>query len=206
MNAFPAFTSKCVVLPIDNIDTDRIIPARFLKTTSRSALGQALFADWRYRTDGELDTGFPLNGPDATGAEILLVGHNFGCGSSREHAPWALLGAGFRAVISTGFADIFRGNALRNRLLTITVDQHVWQAIAAAVRDDPGARLSIDLRNESLSLRELGSVTFTLDAFARECLLEGVDELGYILARDALITALEAGHPSPISTTGNRVD
>jgi 3-isopropylmalate/(R)-2-methylmalate dehydratase small subunit len=200
MSGFQTITSRCVVLPIDNIDTDRIIPARFLKTTERSTLGGALFADWKSLPDGTANPDFPAAGSGADGVQVMLAGHNFGCGSSREHAPWALLGAGFRAVISTGFADIFRSNALKNNLLAITVDEDSWREVADAVRANPNAELSIDLREGTLKVESLRAIHFTVEAFARECLLEGVDELGYLVAREHLRAKYESSNPALVST------
>src|SRR5258707_11857078 len=144
--------SKTVVLPIDNIDTDQIIPARFLKTTSMEGLGDNLFLDWRYKSDGTPNPDFPLNKPESKGAQILVAGDNFGCGSSREHAPWALVQYGFRAVISTSFADIFRGNALKNSLLPIAIPADAHKKLFAAVANDPSATVTIDLASQQLTL------------------------------------------------------
>ena len=180
--------SKTVVIPSSNIDTDQIIPARFLTTTTKDGLGLQLFADWRYRTDGEPNPDFVLNQPEARGAQVLVAGRNFGCGSSREHAPWALLDHGFRAVISTEIADIFRGNSLKNGLLPIVVDE----ATAQWLLDHPGAEVDIDLHTARLTLPTGVSVTFPLEAFARHCLMNGVDELGYLRSRLSDIERYEA--------------
>jgi 3-isopropylmalate/(R)-2-methylmalate dehydratase small subunit len=168
--------SKTVVIPSSNIDTDQIIPARFLTTTTKEGLGLQLFADWRYRSDGSSNPEFVLNRPEARGARVLVTGRNFGCGSSREHAPWALLDFGFRAVISTEIADIFRGNSLKNGLLPIVVDESTSQWLL----DHPGADVDIDLEAATLTLPTGVAHRFPIEAFARHCLLNGIDELGYL--------------------------
>jgi 3-isopropylmalate/(R)-2-methylmalate dehydratase small subunit len=182
--------SRTVVLPLTNVDTDQIIPARFLTTTTREGLGRQLFSDWRYRADGTPNADFVLNRPEAQGCEVLVAGRNFGCGSSREHAPWALLDYGIRAVISTEIADIFRGNALKNGLLPVTVDEN----IAAWLLAHPGAAVTVDLETARLSLPDGVSVAFQIDAFARHCLLHGIDELGYLRAKLPEIERYEATH------------
>jgi 3-isopropylmalate/(R)-2-methylmalate dehydratase small subunit len=183
--------SKTVVLPSSNIDTDQIIPARFLTTTTKQGLGRQLFADWRYQADGSPNPDFALNRPEARGAQVLVAGRNFGCGSSREHAPWALLDFGFRAVISTEIADIFRGNSLKNGLLPIVVDD----ATSRWLLDNPGALVDIDLEAARLTLPTGVSFTFTLEAFARHCLMNGIDELGYLRSRLTDIERFEAARP-----------
>jgi 3-isopropylmalate/(R)-2-methylmalate dehydratase small subunit len=180
--------SKTVVIPASNIDTDQIIPARFLTTTVKDGLGLQLFADWRYRADGTPNPDFVLNRPEARGAEVLVAGRNFGCGSSREHAPWALLDFGFRAVISTEIADIFRGNSLKNGLLPIAVDEATSQWLL----EHPGALVDIDLASARLTLPTGTSVTFPMEPFARHCLLNGIDELGYLRSRISDIERYEA--------------
>jgi 3-isopropylmalate/(R)-2-methylmalate dehydratase small subunit len=184
---FTTLTSRTVVLPASNIDTDQIIPARFLTTTTRAGLGAQLFADWRYDERGRLRPEFPLNLPTAAGCRILVAGGNFGCGSSREHAPWALVDYGFRAVISSEFADIFSSNALKNGLLPVTVEE----TTAAWLIAHPGATLTLDVAGGTLTLPDGATVRFALEAFARHCLLAGVDELGFLLARSADIDAFE---------------
>ena len=179
--------SRTAVLPYTNIDTDQIIPARFLRTTSREGLGQYLFADWRVHGDGSLNDEFPLNRPEAAGCSILVGDRNFGCGSSREHAPWALLDYGFRAVISTSIADIFAANSLKNGLLPIVVDQACGQWLL----EHPGAEVSIDLPNATLQLPTGLTVAFPIEPFARYCLSQGVDELGFLLAQHDKIDAYE---------------
>ncbi len=180
--------SKTVVIASTNIDTDQIIPARFLTTTTKEGLGRQLFADWRYHADGSPNPNFVLNRPEARGAGILVAGRNFGCGSSREHAPWALLDFGIHAVISTEIADIFSGNSLKNGLVPIVVDD----ATSRWLLDHPGAEVDIDLKTTRLTLPTGASVAFPLDAFARHCLLNGVDELGYLRSRLADIERYEA--------------
>jgi 3-isopropylmalate/(R)-2-methylmalate dehydratase small subunit len=182
------FTTKTVVLAIDNIDTDQIIPARFLKTTSKTGLGDQLFNDWRYDANGAPKADFILNQPEAKDAQVLVAGDNFGCGSSREHAPWALLQFGFRAVVSTSFADIFKQNALKNGLLPIVVPAEAQASLAAS----PGATVRVDLASQTLTLPGRRTIRFPIDAFSKHCLLEGVDELGYILQQEHAIAAYEA--------------
>lgn len=179
--------SRTACLPDSNIDTDRIIPARFLTTTSREGLGRFAFNDWRYREDGSPDPAFALNAPEAHGAQILVTGRNFGCGSSREHAPWALLDFGLRAVISAEIADIFRSNALKNGLLPLVLDAAVVDELLA----NPGIELDIDVAASSVTLPDGRSFTFPIDGFARTCLLEGVDQLGYLLKNGTSIQAFE---------------
>jgi 3-isopropylmalate/(R)-2-methylmalate dehydratase small subunit len=182
--------SRTLVIASSNIDTDQIIPARFLTTTTKDGLGAQLFADWRYRADGSPNPDFALNRPEARGAQVLVAGRNFGCGSSREHAPWALLDFGFRAVISTEIADIFRGNSLKNGLLPIVVDDATSQWLL----DHPGAEVDIDLKASRLTLPTGASVSFPVEAFARHCLLNGLDELGYLRSKLADIERDEAAH------------
>jgi len=188
MEPFTTLTSRTVVLPSANIDTDQIIPARFLTTTTRTGLGERLFADWRYDERGALRAGFALNQPAAAGCRILVAGRNFGCGSSREHAAWALGDYGFRAVVSTEIADIFRNNALKNGLLPVVVEE----GTAAWLIAHPGVTLTIDVARCTLTLPDTTTVGFPLEAFARHCLLEGVDELGFLVARGREIDAYEA--------------
>jgi 3-isopropylmalate/(R)-2-methylmalate dehydratase small subunit len=195
---FTTLESTYVVLPADNVDTDQIIPARFLKVTDKKGLGEAVFADWRLQQDGKPNPDFPLNRPDAEGAKILVAGVNFGCGSSREHAPWALVGWGLRAIVAVSFADIFKGNAMKNGLLPVAVEAKAHARIVEARRADPRARLAIDLPAQTLFLGSLGGAIvakFEIDPFAKECLVHGVDELGYLLDRTADIERYEAKHP-----------
>jgi 3-isopropylmalate/(R)-2-methylmalate dehydratase small subunit len=192
MEPVKAIRSKTLVMPGSNIDTDQIIPARFLTTTTREGLGKQLFADWRYQADGTPDASFVLNQAASQGCQVLVAGRNFGCGSSREHAPWALLDYGIRAVISTEFADIFRSNALKNGLLPIVVDAPSHAALIAA----PGAAVSIDLEARVLTVPNGTQVTFPIEAFARYCLLNGVDELGFLLSKLPEIERYEAARGS----------
>jgi len=200
MEKFIKFSSRLAPLPIDNIDTDQIIPARFLKTISKVGLGDNLFSDWRYLPDGSPKPDFLLNRPEGRAAQVLLAGDNFGCGSSREHAPWALVQYGFRAVISTSFADIFRGNALKNSLLPIVVPEDKHKALFAAVEANPAAELTVDLENQVLSLPDGSSVTFPIDEFAKHCMMQGIDELGYILQLEPEIAAFESKRTLSINT------
>jgi 3-isopropylmalate/(R)-2-methylmalate dehydratase small subunit len=187
MKPFASLRSRTVVLPHENIDTDRIIPARFLTTTERTGLGRFAFHDWRYRADGSPDPDFVLNTPAARGAQILVAGHNFGCGSSREHAPWALLDAGFRAVLSSEIADIFRGNSLKNGLLAVVLAEGEHRYLL----DHPGIELAIDLKACQIELPDGGRFGFEIDGFSRECLLAGVDQLGFLLQHKDAIDAFE---------------
>jgi 3-isopropylmalate/(R)-2-methylmalate dehydratase small subunit len=189
-------TSKTVVLRFDNVDTDQIIPARFLKTISKEGLGDQLFYDWRYDASGAPKPDFILNTDAAKGAQVLVAGDNFGCGSSREHAPWALTQFGFKAVVSTSFADIFKGNSLKNGLLPIVVPADIH----AALLESPGAIVKIDLASQTLTMPDGTAVEFPIDAFSKHCLLEGVDELGYILKQDVAIAAYEARRIGSINT------
>ena len=200
MEKFTTFTTRLAPLPIDNIDTDQIIPARFLKTISKAGLDQNLFCDWRYDAQGNPNPDFILNKPEGKAAHVLLAGDNFGCGSSREHAPWALTQYGFRAVISTSFADIFRGNSLKNSLLPIIVPPDAHKKLFAALTADPAASVTVDLEKQTLTLPDGNSVTFPIDEFAKFCMLQGVDELGYILQQEQAIAAYEAQRPLTVDT------
>jgi 3-isopropylmalate/(R)-2-methylmalate dehydratase small subunit len=200
MKPFTNFESRIVPLAINNIDTDQIIPARFLKTTTKQGLDQQLFCDWRYDAAGAPRPDFILNQSRVKGAQVLLAGDNFGCGSSREHAPWALTQFGFRAVISTSFADIFKQNSLKNSLLPIVVPADVHAELFAAVAADPDAQVKIDLASQTLTTPGGRRVEFPIDGFSKHCLLEGVDELGYLLLRDAAIAAYEARRVGSIDT------
>jgi 3-isopropylmalate/(R)-2-methylmalate dehydratase small subunit len=200
MEPFKTFTSRIVAIHIDNIDTDQIIPARFLKTTSKEGLGEGLFSDWRYDAEGRPRPDFVLNYPRSHGAQVLLTGDNFGSGSSREHAPWALTAFGFRAVISTSFADIFRNNALKNGLLPIIVDAPTHRRLFELHGADPGAKVTVDLAAQTLTLPDGTAVQFPIDGFAKQCLIEGVDELGYLLTYLPAIVAHEARTPDAVQT------
>ncbi len=191
MQKFTPITSKIVPLPNENVDTDQIIPARFLKVTDKAGLGDNLFADWRYDADGSPKPDFVLNRPEMKGRQVLLAGDNFGCGSSREHAPWALTGYGFRAVISTSFADIFRNNALKNGLLPVIVDRETHRQLFSLVEEDPNTEVTIDLATQALTLPDGRAVTFPIDPFSKTCLLNGVDEIGYVLGMVDKIRAYE---------------
>ena len=188
MEPITEIRSRTAVLPLDDVDTDQIIPARFLRTTVREGLGENLFADWRYNSDGEKVESFILNRPEAQGAQILVAGRNFGCGSSREHAPWALLDHGFRAVISTEIADIFRNNSLKNGFLPVVVDAeiHGW------LMENPGVELTLDVESRSLSLPDGRVTEFPLESFSRYCLLNGVDQLGFLLNHAGDISRFES--------------
>jgi 3-isopropylmalate/(R)-2-methylmalate dehydratase small subunit len=200
MDPFTTLTSSCVVLPAENVDTDQIIPARFLKTIDRRGLGAHLFADWRVDEHGNPRPDFPLNSPDAAGAAILVAGHNFGCGSSREHAPWALLDFGFRSVISTGFADIFRNNALKTGLLPVALSTSAHSSLLKQLADSPRAPVTIDLETQTATLPDGTRHSFTVDPFARHCLINGVDELGFLLELEPAIAAYESTHSSRVCT------
>jgi 3-isopropylmalate/(R)-2-methylmalate dehydratase small subunit len=200
MEPIKTFTGKAASLPTNDIDTDQIIPARFLKVTDKAGLGANLFADWRYDASGAPRPEFVLNQPQHQGAEVLIAGDNFGCGSSREHAPWALVGAGFRAVVSTSFADIFKNNALKNGLLPVEIDDETLQQLHSLIAEDPEVRVTVDLAAQTLTLPDGRSVTFPIDPFARYCLLNGVDQLGFLLGLDTDIAAYETAHPGRVNT------
>jgi 3-isopropylmalate/(R)-2-methylmalate dehydratase small subunit len=196
---FTPFSSPLVKMGIDNIDTDQIIPARFLKTISKDGLGDQLFFDWRYEADGSPKADFILNTAAAKASQILLAGDNFGCGSSREHAPWALTQYGFRAVISTSFADIFKSNSLKNGLLPIVVTPEMHARLFAL---PAGATVAVDLAAQTLTLPDGSKAEFPVEPFSKTCLLEGVDELGYILQQAPAIAAFEASRVGSINTLG----
>jgi 3-isopropylmalate/(R)-2-methylmalate dehydratase small subunit len=187
MASYEPFSSHAAFLPVENVDTDQVIPARFLKITDKVGIGVHLFNDWRYNTDGSEKEDFVLNEPRSKTAQILVAGNNFGCGSSREHAPWALRGFGFRAVISTSFADIFSNNSLKNGLLPVVVDEATHKRIYAMLQANPDSSFSIDLSEQTLRLPDGSVVTFPIDGFSKHCLLNGVDELGYIMHHAAQI-------------------
>jgi 3-isopropylmalate/(R)-2-methylmalate dehydratase small subunit len=201
MEPIKSFTSRVVLLPIENVDTDQIIPARFLKVTDKAGLGDALFSDWRYDATGAPKPDFVLNKPESRGAHVLFAGDNFGCGSSREHAPWALVGFGFQAVISTFFADIFRNNALKNGLLPITVHAEVHQKLHAQLRADSDAQVTVDLASQTLTLPDGSQVSFPIEPFAKHCLLNGVDQLGFLVQAEDAIRAYEADHQPRVVTS-----
>ncbi|MCU0636809.1 MAG: 3-isopropylmalate dehydratase small subunit [Gemmatimonadaceae bacterium] len=191
MHAFTDCTARAVLLPRDDVDTDQIIPARFLTTTVRSGLGRVVFADWRTGPDAPAATRFPLDEPEAHGAQVLVAGRNFGCGSSREHAPWALTDWGFRVVIGASFADIFRNNAHKNGLLTVALHEEGLAVLHGELARTPRAAVTVSLREQYVALGTRFRAGFTIEPFAKRCLLDGVDELGYLLARDNAIAAFE---------------
>ncbi|HEX7951058.1 MAG TPA: 3-isopropylmalate dehydratase small subunit [Candidatus Limnocylindrales bacterium] len=198
---FTAFTSKVVPLPAENVDTDQIVPARYLKVTDKAGLAEALFRDWRFNEDGSLkDPPFILDRPGMAGRRILLVGDNFGAGSSREHAPWALAAWGVRAILSTSYADIFRSNSLKNGVLPIVVDPATHARLFDLLARDPEAELAVDLAEQGVLLPDGTTIDFDIDPFAKRMILAGTDELGYLLAKDAEISAWEAAHPPRIDT------
>ena len=198
---FRVFTSRVVPIPAENVDTDQIVPARYLKVTDKDGLADALFRDWRFEEDGSLkDPPFILDRPGMAGRNILLVGDNFGAGSSREHAPWALTAWGVRAILSTGFADIFRSNSLKNGLLPIVVPADVHARLRDLIARDPDADLTVDLSEQGVLLPDGTTVDFDIDPFAKRMLLAGTDEMGYLLSKEGDIAAWEAGHPARIET------
>jgi 3-isopropylmalate/(R)-2-methylmalate dehydratase small subunit len=198
---FTVFTSRVVPLPAENVDTDQIVPARYLKVTDKDGLAEALFRDWRFEEDGSLKTPrFILDQPEMAGRRILLVGDNFGAGSSREHAPWALTAWGIRAILSTSFADIFRSNSLKNGVLPIVVDAATHARLFKLLADDPDAQLTVDLAEQGVLLPDGSTLDFDIDPFAKRMILAGTDELGYLLDKDAEISAWEAGHPPRIDS------
>ncbi len=203
MKPFENFRSRLVPFPENNIDTDQIIPARFLKTTSKEGLDRNLFYDWRYDAAGNPNPGFILNQPQGQGAQILLAGDNFGCGSSREHAPWALTQFGFRAVISTSFADIFKQNSLKNSLLPIAVSPAMHAELFRLVAEQPDAEVRVSLNQQTVTLPDGIEIEFPIDKFSKTCLLEGVDELGYILKQEPLIASYEGHRDSTLNTTAH---
>ena len=198
---FTVFSSRVVPLPSENVDTDQIIPARYLKVTDKAGLAEGLFRDWRYNEDGSLkEPRFVLDQPGMSGRKILLVGDNFGAGSSREHAPWALTSWGIRAILSTSYADIFRSNSLKNGVLPIVVDAVTHAQLFRMLADDPDAELTVDLAEQGVLLPDGTPIDFEIDPFAKQMILAGTDELGYLLAKDAEIKAWEAAHPARVNT------
>jgi 3-isopropylmalate/(R)-2-methylmalate dehydratase small subunit len=204
MEPFTKLTSRVVPFPHNDVDTDIIVPARFLKVTDKVGMDQYLFRDWRFDKDGKPLPDFILNQPRAKGCRILLTGRNFGTGSSREHAPWALVAYGFRAVISTSFADIFLGNSLKNGFLPVVVPADVSAELFRIVDADPNAELTVDLATQTLVLPGGRTVNFPIDNFSKQCLLAGVDQLGYLMKQEPHIRAYEASHPSAVETTAAR--
>lgn len=200
MEPINTFSGKAVAIPVDNIDTDQVIPARFLKVTNKDGLGDGLFESWRYGPDGTPNPDFVLNKPEAQGATVLVAGKNFGSGSSREHAPWALQAYGFRAVIAPSFADIFRGNSLKVGLLPIAVDEETYYQLVSLCDEDPETRLTVDLASQTVTLPGGQQVSFPIDGFSKHCLLNGVDQLGFIQQQEDAIAAFEAGNPVALNT------
>jgi 3-isopropylmalate/(R)-2-methylmalate dehydratase small subunit len=197
---FSTFTSAIIPLPAENVDTDQIIPARFLKTTEKSGLADALFYDWRYDADGRPRPEFIINQPEMQGRQVLLAGDNFGAGSSREHAPWALTSWGIRAILSTSFADIFRSNALKNGLLPIVVDEETHRALFECLAERPGFEVTVDLEAQLVHLPSDQDIAFEVDPFARQMLLAGTDEIGWLLDRSHAIDVWEAANPARVDT------
>lgn len=200
MEPINKLSGKIAPLPMNDVDTDQIIPARFLKTTDKQGLGKQAFFDWRYDAEGNDKPDFVLNKPEYKEASVLIAGNNFGCGSSREHAPWALLGMGWKAVVSTEFADIFRNNSLKNGLLPIIVDEETQQQLISLAEEDPETEVKINLEEQTLELPDGRKVEFPIDGFSKECLLKGVDQLGYLLDLDADITVYEESHTKRVNT------
>ncbi len=197
---FTSFSSALIPLPAENVDTDQIIPARFLKTTEKSGLADALFYDWRYDENGDPRPDFIINKPEMQGRQVLLAGDNFGAGSSREHAPWALTSWGIRAILSTSFADIFRNNSLKNGLLPIIVDEDTHRALFESYADRPDDIVTVDLEAQMVHLPGDQDIAFEVDPFARQMLLEGKDEIGWLLDRAHAIDTWEAANPARIDT------
>jgi 3-isopropylmalate/(R)-2-methylmalate dehydratase small subunit len=200
MEKFTTLTASMVSMPTRNIDTDQIIPARFLKVTDKKGLGDNLFCDWRYNGDGSPKKGFVLNTEHGQQAKVLVAGDNFGCGSSREHAPWAIMGYGFRAVISTSFADIFRNNSLKLGLLPIIVDKETHFQLLSLIEEEPDTQITIDLDSQTVQLPDGRQVKFPIGSFSKTCILEGVDQLGYLQSHAAAIEAYETAHPDRVNT------
>ena len=202
---FSVFTSRIIPLPAENIDTDQVVPARYLKVTDKVGLADALFRDWRFEEDGALkDPLFILDRPEMAGRRILLVGDNFGAGSSREHAPWALDAWGVRAILSTSYADIFRSNSLKNSILPIVVDRATHARLFEILAADPDSELTVDLAEQGILLPDGSTIDFDIDPFAKRMILAGTDELGYLLSKEADIVAWEATHPPRIDTVVDR--
>jgi len=198
---YGVFTSKVVPLPAENVDTDQIVPARYLKVTDKNGLAEALFRDWRFNEDGSLrEPRFVLDRPEMAGRQILLVGDNFGAGSSREHAPWALTAWGIRAILSTSFADIFRSNSLKNGVLPIVIDPAIHERLFEILAADPDAQLTVDLAEQGILLPDGSTLDFDIDPFAKRMILAGTDELGYLLAKEPEINDWEARHPARVNT------
>ncbi len=200
MDPITTFAGRAVAVPAENVDTDQIIPAEYLKVTDKSGLAEGLFKAWRYLPDGTPNPDFPLNKPEAAGATVLIAGRNFGCGSSREHAPWALAGYGFKAVIAPSFADIFRNNSLKNGLLPIIVDEETYQELLSLVQEDPSTVVTVDLPGQRVVLPGGRAVSFPIDGFAKYCLVNGVDQLGFLQQQADAVSAYEAATPVAVNT------
>jgi 3-isopropylmalate/(R)-2-methylmalate dehydratase small subunit len=200
MEPIKTFKATMAPLPINDIDTDQIIPARFLKVTDKNGLGKNAFADWRYESDGTPKPDFVLNKPEYADAGVLIGGHNFGCGSSREHAPWALKAAGMNAIVSTYFADIFRNNALKNGLLPIVVDEQTHRQLVSLAEEDPTSAIEVNLEEQTLTLPDGRKVSFPIDSFSKHCLLNGVDQMGYLLGLDDKIGDFEQQNNTRVNT------
>jgi 3-isopropylmalate/(R)-2-methylmalate dehydratase small subunit len=204
MDPITTFTGKAAALPAENVDTDQIIPARYLKVVDKEGIAEGLFYAWRYLPDGTPNPDFVLNKPESQGATVLVAGRNFGCGSSREHAPWALQGYGFKAVISPGFADIFRGNSLKIGLLPIAVDEETYHELLSHIEEDPETAVTVDLENQRVVLPGGRAVSFPIDGFAKHCLVNGVDQLGFLQQQADAVAAFEAAAPATLNTKAQR--
>jgi 3-isopropylmalate/(R)-2-methylmalate dehydratase small subunit len=200
MEKFTELTATMIAIPTENIDTDQIIPARFLKVTDKAGLGDNLFSDWRYHPDGTPQEDFILNTEQGRKAKVLVAGDNFGCGSSREHAPWAIMGYGFRAVISTSFADIFRNNSLKLGLLPIVVDKETHFQLMSLIEEEPDTEITVDLESQTIQLPDGRKVQFPIDSFSKTCILKGVDQLGYLQTQAPVVEAYEAAHGDRVNT------
>ena len=200
MEKFTTLKATMVSIPTENVDTDQIIPARFLKVTDKNGLGDNLFFDWRYNADGSPKEDFVLNTEQGKKAKVLLAGDNFGCGSSREHAPWAIMGYGFKAVISTSFADIFRNNSLKLGLVPIMVDKDTHYQLMSLIEEEPDTEISVDLENQTVQLPDGRKVNFPIDNFSKTCILQGVDQLGYLQSHAADVDTYEANHADRVNT------
>ena len=200
MEKFTTLTATMIAIPTENVDTDQIIPARFLKVTDKNGLGDNLFFDWRYNSDGSPKEDFILNTEQGKQAKVLVAGDNFGCGSSREHAPWAIMGYGFKAVISTSFADIFRNNSLKLGLVPIVVDKETHWQLMSLIEEEPNTEISIDLASQTIQLPDGRPVSFPIDNFSKICILNGVDQLGYLQNQASAIESYEAQHADRVNT------
>lgn len=200
MEKFTAVSGTMISIPTENIDTDQIIPARFLKVIDKNGLGDNLFSDWRYNADGSPKPDFILNTEQGKKAKFLVGGDNFGCGSSREHAPWSIMAYGFRAVVSTSFADIFRNNSLKLGLVPIIVDKETHYQLQSLIEEEPDTQVTIDLENQTLTLPDGRAVSFPIDSFSKNCILQGMNQLGYLQSQAAAVEAYESNHPHSINT------